>query len=84
MVTRGIHRGECGLVKGPLDAATVGGALAKGIQLFFIHWLVIDIYPCVVKGAWGEVSQLLLCCGWRMILTGFVVLELGALRMLLL
>ena len=33
--------------------------------------------PVVVKGAWGEVSQLLLCSGWRMILTGFVVLELG-------
>ena len=54
MVTRGIHRGECGLVKGPLDAATVGGALAKGIQLFFIHWLVIDIYPCCCEGSMGR------------------------------
>ena len=35
-----------------LDAAIVGGALAKVIQLFFIHWLVIDIYPC--------------CCDWSM------------------
>ena len=54
MVTRGIHRGECGLVRGPLDAATVGGALAKGIQLFFIHWLVIDIYPYSCEGSMGR------------------------------
>ena len=37
-----------------MDAATVGGALAKGVQLFFIHWLVIDIYPCCCEGSMGR------------------------------
>ena len=63
-----------------LDAATVGGALAKVIQLFFIHWLVIDIYPCCCEWSMGRVEPAVVIQWLRRILTLiFQCLNLGTL-----